>query len=898
MDNPSNADLDMIEALLATMQQNPGQLYDDVDDDDDDDYEDDDDDDDDDDGYYPEHNIHTLLNPYGGDGGDMAGGDGQMQMPNVQTMNFLQGLLNMNNSGMAEIEAAIGSSMGGGIGGMGGPMDGGAGGFIPNMQSLLPNMGTEMAGALAGAFAGGMNSLMEYGQHGDPNHEDYDDEDDDDDDDDVLSDEEEEEDGDEDDEDELHGKHHGGINPSMVLGGVGGLMAAGLLAGGSAMGNLAGSQRGYPDNYHPPALMPPPSAMLPPSSMPPPSSPPVSAAMLTSSQASSPPPVGFCVPSLPPPSSGASAPAIEAPTSRTAPASIASTSLGSMSGGTVSKADPLAALVAGVGGAAVGAGVLAPIVSNLLGNSGGTTVVNKLNSSNCSASTVIGNNDSLNSSSKTLPDDSVDGTIAATKVNPSQPPKQSTTNNNPSQPKDTPPPEKTQPVESQTKIEDRPKTEGKSTKEECDDDKASLDSTSSSNSETSGGGKSDTESVGKKTPSPVPEGTESSNSQEVGSCGSIPDLASATESMRDSDTDNHSEAHNVTANLSDLDNDVQEHQKTTVPVNQYPVGPLPVVVEHPTYGWGSMVGLDTAKDALKNLFIARSFPAVFEGTEGSCKGVLLFGPSGSGKTCLARALAKEVNNALFVGISSRYLLTHNPFDAIKLVKCMFDQARHEKPAVILFDEIEALCYHPNNESAIRAKDEILAQVRGLTTLPPAYPPRQEPSSINEGIMVLGTTNQPWLVEERLRRVFAYNIHVKLPGEKPRHELFRTFLQNLPHNINEEEFQCLVSKSDGYSAADINTVIRQASHRVPLDPKNESGQRLLTFDDLATIMTQYRSRFNDELRIKYSAYISAATHRAEQLEENAKEKKDKPKGVKKFSHRIAKSLAAAVLAVID
>lgn len=84
----------------------------------------------------------------------------------------------------------------------------------------------------------------------------------------------------------------------------------------------------------------------------------------------------------------------------------------------------------------------------------------------------------------------------------------------------------------------------------------------------------------------------------------------------------------------------------------------------------------------------------------------------------------------------------------------------------------------------------------MTTLNPPYPPRIDPATINDGIMVLGTTNQPWLLEDELRRIFTYNIHVKLPNEKAREELFRMFLQALPHNINEDQFKCLVAKSEG------------------------------------------------------------------------------------------------------
>lgn len=85
---------------------------------------------------------------------------------------------------------------------------------------------------------------------------------------------------------------------------------------------------------------------------------------------------------------------------------------------------------------------------------------------------------------------------------------------------------------------------------------------------------------------------------------------------------------------------------------------------------------------------------------------------------------------------------------------------------------------------------------GLTTLNPPYPPGINPHAFNDGIMVLGTSNQPWLLEDELRRIFTYNIHVKLPGEKAREELFRMFLQTLPHTLADDHFKCLVAKSEG------------------------------------------------------------------------------------------------------
>lgn len=913
-------DLEMFEALLASMQQSlPQGTYDDVDDDDDDDYDDDDDDDEDDEYEYggQEHNIHTMANPYG-EGGEAGGDMGGVALPTMQTMSILQGLLNMNPSALqggaqemgGAMTSAIGGAIGGGMGGMGSAMEGTAGSFLNNMPSFLPaGMNTEMAGTLAGAFAGGMSALMDglsgNGSNGASIRE-YND-------DDLLSDEDDEDD----DDDEL--EERSGLGTVAVaaagvaaVGAVGGMMASGLL--GSNHGPVGpGAHMVHPNH---PAM-------------------PVSHLV----HGSSPPPIGFTPNFSPadllgsPPQHPQMVPSIPG----AAPSLHHTNMAPSMSGGSVRSVDPLAGVSLSLAGVAAGAGILAPVVSSLLA---ATSKPAKLDNSDASNVTLTGD-DSFNTSTKTLPadrsTDSVDKAATALNKTHITSPSKEDTKPKPAANEAKPETSKSEPAKSaqetpnkeSAKVEEERPTASKtsedttkaaSPKDDPEDDKASVGADSVPGSEEAGDGKSDTESVRKKTPSPVlegklgrlsPTGSDTSPVLESASCASITDLASATESMRDSDTDNHSDAHNVTANLSDLDNDLHEappkvHAQSVYssvsPQPHYPVGgPLPIVIEQPTFGWQSMVGLDTAKDALKNLFMSETFPEVYEGTQGMCKGVLLFGPSGSGKTCLARALAKEAkenNDAILIGISTAYLAAQPPLEAPKLVRYLFDHARVRGPAVILYDEVDALCYDRNSETALRAKAELLAQIRGMTTLNPPYPPRIDPISFNEGIMVVGTTNQPWLLEDEIRRIFTYNIHVKLPGEKAREELFRMFLQALPHSVTDDQFKCLVAKSEGYSAADINTVIRQVAHRSH-EPNQyiQNHPRNINYDDLATVMTDYRCRFTEETSIKYQSYIKAATHRSEERRED-KEDRGKPKGVKKFGQRIAKSIAAALVAVID
>lgn len=925
-EDPPNMDMELFEALLANMQQNlppGGAAYDDDVDDDDDDFEDDDDDDDDDEYEYGgghEHSIHSMPNPYGGGGGE--GGD--LALPTMQTMSILQGLLNMNPAalpgGMGDMGGAMTGSMNSGMGGMGSPMDGGAGSFLSNMPSFLPNMNPEMAGSLAGAFAGGIGALIDGfaggpgggGGGGGANITEYHE-------DDLLSDEEDEEDDDEDDEDDEELEERVGMGSVAVaaagvaaVGTVGGMMASRLLGSGGP--HPAHMQ--HPDH---PAHAPHPS------------------------HGHGPAPLGFTHPYpadiLSPPTAHPQLPPTTHP--QLPPAAHHTSMAPSMSGGSVRSVDPLAGVPMGLAGVAAGASLLAPVVSSLLNSSKPAA---KLDNSDASNATLVGD-DSLNSTKTLSPAAPTTAAAAAAaaaaataaaleKTHISPPSKENPKPTSPEPKQDPKKVEAAKPAATPKKDENEKKQESvneettdvtetreetpkptrvPSPKEDQEDDKSSVGSDSVPGSEEAVDGKSDTESVRKKTPSPVlvekmgrlsPTGSESTPVLESASCASITDLASATESMRDSDTDNHSDAHNVTANLSDLDNDLHETQQPKVRAPpQYAVGGhLPIVIEKPTFGWQSMVGLDTAKDALKSLFMSDTFPEVYEGTQGTCKGVLLFGPVGSGKTCLARALAKEAQDAILIGISTAYLATQPPHEAPKIVRYLFDHARMHSPAVILFDEVDALCYDRSSETALKAKMELLHQIRALTTLNPPYPPGINPDAFNDGIMVLGTTNQPWLLEDDLRRIFTYNIHVKLPGEKAREELFRMFLQTLPHTLTDDHFKCLVAKSEGYNAADINMVVRQVvAQRSPTDPNKyiQNVNRVITYDDLATVMTEYRCRFTEEASNKYQTYIKSATHRSEERREDTKnEEKGKPKGVKKFGQRIAKSIAAALVAVID
>lgn len=80
---------------------------------------------------------------------------------------------------------------------------------------------------------------------------------------------------------------------------------------------------------------------------------------------------------------------------------------------------------------------------------------------------------------------------------------------------------------------------------------------------------------------------------------------------------------------------------------------------------------------------------------------------------------------------------------------------------------------------------------------------------NDGILVLGATNIPWVLDSAIRRRFEKRIYIPLPEEQARGIMFKLHLGNTAHCLTEEDFRKLAASTDGYSGADISIIVRDA-----------------------------------------------------------------------------------------
>ena len=225
-----------------------------------------------------------------------------------------------------------------------------------------------------------------------------------------------------------------------------------------------------------------------------------------------------------------------------------------------------------------------------------------------------------------------------------------------------------------------------------------------------------------------------------------------------------------------------------------------IVVEKPNIKWNDVAGLEAAKEALKEAVILPiKFPHLFTGKRTPWRGILLFGPPGTGKSYLAKAVATEANNSTFLSISSSDLVSKWLGESEKLVKALFEMARERKPSIIFIDEVDSLCSSRSDnesESARRIKTEFLVQMQGVGV-------------DNDGILVLGATNIPWVLDSAIRRRFEKRIYIPLPDAPARVTMFGIHIGSTPHSITQQNFKELGKKAEGYSGADISIVVRDA-----------------------------------------------------------------------------------------
>jgi transitional endoplasmic reticulum ATPase len=221
------------------------------------------------------------------------------------------------------------------------------------------------------------------------------------------------------------------------------------------------------------------------------------------------------------------------------------------------------------------------------------------------------------------------------------------------------------------------------------------------------------------------------------------------------------------------------------------------MAERPRLTFADVGGLAETKRTLGSLVhLMRESAAGFNPP----KGVLFTGPSGTGKTLLARALAGELGLTL-ITVDPPSLLSKWVGESEKGLREVFKRARQASPCVLFFDEIEALAPARSSEDGAAVAPRLVSQLfRELDELHGSL-----------GVVVLGATNRPDLLEPALLRAgrFDYVLELPLPSRDERVEILRIHTAGLPlgADVHLEE---LADATAGWTGAGLELVCKKAA----------------------------------------------------------------------------------------
>jgi cell division protease FtsH len=184
------------------------------------------------------------------------------------------------------------------------------------------------------------------------------------------------------------------------------------------------------------------------------------------------------------------------------------------------------------------------------------------------------------------------------------------------------------------------------------------------------------------------------------------------------------------------------------------------------------------------------------------KGVLLVGPPGTGKTLIARAVAGEAGVPFISVTGSDFMEMFVGVGAAR-VRDLFQTARKQAPAIIFVDEIDSIGRkrgaglgggHDEREQTL---NQMLSEMDGFET--------------TEGIVMMGATNRPDILDSALLRPgrFDRQVVVPLPTQTERRAILEVHCKDKRIG-SDVDLDVVARGTPGMSGADLANLVNEAA----------------------------------------------------------------------------------------
>jgi cell division protease FtsH len=226
--------------------------------------------------------------------------------------------------------------------------------------------------------------------------------------------------------------------------------------------------------------------------------------------------------------------------------------------------------------------------------------------------------------------------------------------------------------------------------------------------------------------------------------------------------------------------------------------------ERPSTTFADVAGYEGAKSEISEVVDFLSNPDRYAKAGAVVpRGVLMIGPPGTGKTLLARAVAGEAGVPFFSVAGSSFVEMFVGVGAAR-VRDLFNEARKRSPAIIFIDEIDAIGQRRAGQGAVVANDEREQTLNQLLAEMDGFDPTM-------GIVVLGATNRPEVLDPALLRPgrFDRQVTIPLPNVSEREAILRVHSKDkkLAPSV---DLNVVARGTPGFSGADLANLANEAA----------------------------------------------------------------------------------------